>query len=533
MKVQESALWAKALSTCVFATVVSLFYISFAVASYPFSDDMESGQGTWTFDEPWAIGEDDSHGPTHSLMDSPGSSYANDIDISVSNVFDLTGSYRPLLTFWHRYNLEEYGDFGYVEVKPIGGDWQKLFFVTGFSGVNWEKVEIDLSEYANTEITLRFRLVTNASVTYDGWYIDDVSISDNTGTASFPFFDDGESGPDNWITSTWGLTNDDYHSPMHSWNEAPDGGSVGGVSSRLTLRGTLDFSGAVNPQLSFWYHRNQARYIYLSVDVSANDGLTWTNVWTKRDYEAPATWSRVQIDLSDYTGLDAVTLRFRMDGYSFYDLWYLDDIRIADGLIEPVVDKGILDRPASIEGTIDVPTDPVYGLVYEPGITDQPGQGSGITAQLGFGPDGSHPGTWPEANWVEASYNGDVGDHDEYVATITPLESGVFDYAFRFKMEGSPSWIYADLDGDDTGGGGENDYSIPGALRVFAPGCEGDFDGDGDVDGSDLAVFTDAFGSSSIDGNYNPDADFNNDGYVDESDLAVFAANFGRTDCPR
>jgi len=299
----------------------------------PFDDNMEGGD-TWANDLPWALVElppEKCHSGTHCWHDSPDGVSENNLDRSLKTKASLwKGSYRPLLTFWHRYNLEEYGDFGYVEVKPVGGTWQKLFFVTGFSGVNWEKVEIDLSEYAGTEITLRFRLVTNASVTYDGWYIDDVSISDNTGTASYPFFDDGESGPDNWITSTWGLTNDDYHSPMHSWNEASDGGSVSGVSSRLTLRGALDFSGAVNPQLSFWYHRNQARYIYLSVDVSANDGLTWTNVWTKRDYEAPATWSRMQIDLSDYTGLDAVTLRFRMDGASFSDIWSLDDILIAD-----------------------------------------------------------------------------------------------------------------------------------------------------------------------------------------------------------
>lgn len=62
--------------------------------------------------------------------------------------------------------------------------------------------------------------------------------------------------------------------------------------------------------------------------------------------------------------------------------------------------------------------------------------------------------------------------------------------------------------------------------------CEGDFEPDADVDGIDLAVFADAFGSVSGGPNYNPDADFDGDGYVDESDLAVFAADFGRTDCP-
>ena len=69
------------------------------------------------------------------------------------------------------------------------------------------------------------------------------------------------------------------------------------------------------------------------------------------------------------------------------------------------------------------------------------------------------------------------------MAIITLIEIEVFDYASRFKMESSPSWIYADLDGNDTGGGGENDYSISSALKVFAPGCKSD------VDGSDVAVY--------------------------------------------
>lgn len=60
---------------------------------------------------------------------------------------------------------------------------------------------------------------------------------------------------------------------------------------------------------------------------------------------------------------------------------------------------------------------------------------------------------------------------------------------------------------------------------------KGDLNGDSDVDGSDLALFADAFGSVSDDDNYNPSADFDNNNVVDESDLAVFAADFGRTDC--
>ena len=63
--------------------------------------------------------------------------------------------------------------------------------------------------------------------------------------------------------------------------------------------------------------------------------------------------------------------------------------------------------------------------------------------------------------------------------------------------------------------------------------CEGDFDDDGDVDGSDLAVFAADFGRTDCTGSPYPcEGDFDDDGDVDGSDLAVFAADFGRTDCP-
>ena len=63
-------------------------------------------------------------------------------------------------------------------------------------------------------------------------------------------------------------------------------------------------------------------------------------------------------------------------------------------------------------------------------------------------------------------------------------------------------------------------------------GCEGDFEPDGDVDGSDLAVFAADVGRSDCDIGDPCEGDFDNNNDVDGSDLAVFAADFGRTDCP-
>ena len=62
-------------------------------------------------------------------------------------------------------------------------------------------------------------------------------------------------------------------------------------------------------------------------------------------------------------------------------------------------------------------------------------------------------------------------------------------------------------------------------ITVLIPG---DFNNDGDVDRSDLAVFAAVFGALTGSANYNSADDFDNDGDVDGSDLTVFASNFGR-----
>jgi Subtilase family len=64
------------------------------------------------------------------------------------------------------------------------------------------------------------------------------------------------------------------------------------------------------------------------------------------------------------------------------------------------------------------------------------------------------------------------------------------------------------------------------------PPCEGDFDGGGIVDWSDLAVFAPDFGRTDCAAGPPCEGDFNGDNDVDGSDLAVFEADFGRIDCP-
>jgi hypothetical protein len=78
-------------------------------------------------------------------------------------------------------------------------------------------------------------------------------------------------------------------------------------------------------------------------------------------------------------------------------------------------------------------------------------------------------------------------------------------------------------------------------LDTFPPGgngigdacdCEGDFDCDGDVDGSDAAKFKENFGRNTFDnpctGDNSCDGDFDYDTDVDGTDANTFKAEFGR-----
>jgi hypothetical protein len=122
--------------------------------------------------------------------------------------------------------------------------------------------------------------------------------------------------------------------------------------------------------------------------------------------------------------------------------------------------------PCSLAATSGAPTELVYGWVYEAGLTEGAGQGAGVEAEVGVGPDGSEPGGdgW---SWSPASYNIDAdgltpGDlaNDEYQGSVNAPGVGAHDVAFRFRLAGGP-WLMCDLGGDGCGGEGTDDGYDP------------------------------------------------------------------------
>jgi hypothetical protein len=102
----------------------------------------------------------------------------------------------------------------------------------------------------------------------------------------------------------------------------------------------------------------------------------------------------------------------------------------------------------------------------------------------------------------------------------------------------SPLTIYTFRVKARNGNGLETEWVSLGSQSTGAsvPPCECDFEPDGDVDIQDLAILMTllppAFGATSADPAYDPDADFDGDGDVDGADMVIFFEDFGRSDCP-
>lgn len=128
------------------------------------------------------------------------------------------------LSFWTWYEIEEYWDFGFVQISTdAGATWTSLENadttydhdpqahqdvvdnLPGFTGHSdgWVEETFDLSTYAGQTAFFRFLYVTDWATTETGFYVDDILIADGSGT---PFSDDLEGGSGNWVLNGWQYT---------------------------------------------------------------------------------------------------------------------------------------------------------------------------------------------------------------------------------------------------------------------------------------------------------------------------------------
>jgi hypothetical protein len=159
----------------------------------------------------------------------------------------------------------------------------------------------------------------------------EVAVSTPAGM-DYPFLDDGEGGPNLWVASPpWALSDEDHHSPGHAWSDSPGGNYANGIPSQaLTLAAPMDLTAATAPVLSFHHRLDLAAGDTANVEISTNQGISWSVLASYTAGTQP--WQRARLPLTAYAGQASVLLRFRLttDASGNADGWHIDDISVAE-----------------------------------------------------------------------------------------------------------------------------------------------------------------------------------------------------------
>jgi hypothetical protein len=298
--------------------------------TFPFNDPMPVNNGRWAWSSPWGPVTDVYHSAPSAWRSNPVEPYLPSANSALTTFVNLDSSSAPVLTFWHRYAFQAGADYGRVEVSTNGGtNWTQLLRVTGVDD-QWNQERVDLGVYAGQTIGLRFRVTSDASIQMDGWYLDDIVISNEQRAVEYPWSDEMESGVGAWFPSSpWSLSNVGSHSGEWHWTDSPAGDYAPNENSALTI--TIDLDRVVSPVLRFWqrysFEPNADRGY---VEVSSNGGSSWLQVYHVTG--SSASWRRDEIDLSSYAGLPGVKVRFRLtsNGGTESDGWHIDDVEFVD-----------------------------------------------------------------------------------------------------------------------------------------------------------------------------------------------------------
>ena len=230
-------------------------------------------------------------------------------------------------------------------------------------------------------------------------------------------------------------------------------GTIVAKSAWLLITGLIDLQPPAKPA-----------GLNVTDEGNAQVSLAWNNVSgaaTYNVYRSPVTGGGyIKANAAPLPGNNFTDTELRNGQTYYYVVTALDSVGNESAYSNEVsalphftIGWANLQWPPSMIHTISVVdrTDNVYGQVWIDGVTNQPGATESLRAQLGFGPDGSDPDGNSDWVWVDATFNADVDNNDEFVASMLPESVGTFDYVYRYSTTNGRDWVYADLDGIGNG----------------------------------------------------------------------------------
>jgi carboxypeptidase T len=164
-----------------------------------FADSASNGIGNWSTGQGWGL-TSSAHTPPSAFTDSPSGNYAASANnsLTLNSQLTLAGYNYAELRFWAKWAIEPTWDFATVEISTNNGStWTSLraphsHFGSGRSGsqqpstswgyesytpgLSWIEQRVDLSDYVERQIKLRFRMAADGGDQRDGFYVDDIRV---------------------------------------------------------------------------------------------------------------------------------------------------------------------------------------------------------------------------------------------------------------------------------------------------------------------------------------------------------------------
>ncbi len=272
-----------------------------------------------------------------------------------------------------------------------------------------------------------------------------------------------------------------YYSPQGSYFFAAQDLNKDGMTTPATLTiDDIDISGFINLELRIYIAEDDAsdgktdwdKEDYLHIDYDIDNSGTFSNgIWVEND---GSTYNSSPFIDTDYDGIGdgtEITDTFTQFTQNISGSGSLLDIKVTFGNLDSG-DEDIAIDHIEIWGTPSSTDQPdwcnlqwpetgnirsgdsftVYARVYEPGITDNNGQGNGIEAWIGISKENNDPtdtNNSTDWTWIPANYNMDYGNNDEYMADISShiSQTGKYYYVSRFRFNNGP-YVYGGYSDD-------------------------------------------------------------------------------------
>lgn len=345
----------------VFSSVTPPSGCTTTVTSFPYGESFESGLGAWSQDTGDNIDWTRQSGSTPSsntgpsgaadgsyymFVESSSPNYPGKVANLVSPCFNISSLTNPELNFdYHMYGAAM-GTLSLQVSTDNGATWSTQWTLSGDQGTAWGNATVDLSAYSGT-IQLRFNGVTGSNYTGD-MSVDNVKVraatsSTCTAISSFPYNESFESGTGSWVQETtddidWTRRSGTTPSSGTGPSGATDGtyymyveaSSPNYPSKVANLRSScFDISSLSTPTFDFSYHMLGSAMGTLRVQVSSDNGSTWTTAWTVTGDQGSA-WKTASVDLSAYTGI--IMIRFNgTTGSSWAGDMSIDKVSVKEG----------------------------------------------------------------------------------------------------------------------------------------------------------------------------------------------------------